>query len=254
MPRPSLKTARETRVRAKSAAKKVAEKVATGSQKKVTKADSSSVPTISHAINNASQTATSPLSRTSGNGAVSTSNTAVTVPGLIGFTPESVAGMLPQFNADSYLISDPLNPPDNLPQVTQSHFDKGMGIYEGSTRALKLVGAGFDLSRERFTVIGKQAKAFGSGIKAATALEQVKGDYLDYQSQLETTQQKGVTLEVSSAKTIIDRNVAVHSQSEMDEKLKQAETSADLSRQKTQEKQSQLSEFKKQLGAYLPAS
>ncbi len=252
MPRPSLKTASKTRkaARAKTAAKKVAEKVATGSQKKTTKADSSPVPTIS----NASQTATTPLVKTSGNGAVSSGNTVVTVPGLIGFTPESVAGMLPQFNADSYLISDPLNPPETLPQVTQVQFDKGMRIYEGSTRALNLIGAGLDLSRERFTAISKQAKAFGAGIKAATALEQVKGDYLDYQNQLETTQQKGVTLENSQAKTTNDRNVAIHSQTEMDEKLKQAQTSADLARQKTQEKQSQLSEFKKQLGEYIPAS
>jgi mannitol-specific phosphotransferase system IIBC component len=50
-------------------------------------------------------------------------------------------------------------------------------------------------------------------------------------------------------------NVAgLHSQTEMDEKLKQAQTSADLARQKTQEKQSQLSQFKKQLGEYIPAS
>jgi hypothetical protein len=129
-----------------------------------------------------------------------------------------------------------------------------MGVYEGVLRALKLTGTGFDVSRERFSTISKQAKAFGAGIKAATALEQVKGDYLDYQNQLETTQQKGVSLEVSQVKTATDRNVALHSQSEMDEKLKQAEIATDLSRQKTQEKQSQLSEFKKQLGAYLPAS
>ncbi len=101
MPRPSLKTARETRVRAKSAAKKVAEKVATGSQKKTTastssatQANSSPVPTWS----NFSKTDTTPLVRLSSNG-----TSVVTVPGLIGFTPESVAGMLPQFNADSYI-------------------------------------------------------------------------------------------------------------------------------------------------------
>jgi hypothetical protein len=46
-----------------------------------------------------------------------------------------------------------------------------MGIYEGTQRALKLTGAAFDTTRERFTTLGKQAKAFGAGVKAATEFE-----------------------------------------------------------------------------------
>jgi len=101
---------------------------------------------------------------------------------------------MPQFQESSYAISDPLNPPENLPQVTEAQFDKGMTIYEGTQRALKLTGAAFDTTHERFTVIGKQAKAFGAGIKAATEFEKVKGDYLDYQGQLENNEQKGISL------------------------------------------------------------
>jgi hypothetical protein len=135
---------------------------------------------------------------------------------------------MPQFSPESYQVSDPLNPPTSIPQVSQTDYDEREAIYQGGIRALKLTGLGFDLTREKFTVIGKQAKAFGTGIKTATALEAVKGDYLDYQSQVETTSQKSITLG-------------------MDEKLEQARIAADLAAQQTKEKQSGLDQFRKQL-------
>jgi transcription initiation factor IIF auxiliary subunit len=158
--------------------------------------------------------------------------------------------MMPQFQVNSYAISDPLNPPESLPQVSEAQFDKGMGIYEGTQRALKLTGAAFDTTRERFTVVGKQAKAYGAGIKAATEFEKVKGDYLDYQGQLETNEQKGISLGVSQHKTITDRTAAVHSTTSLDEKLKQAEIAAQLARVTTEDKQSKLDEYRKSLGQY----
>lgn len=109
------------------------------------------------------------------------------IPGLLTVTPDLVPGMMPPFQPNQYHISDPLNPPETLPIATQSQFDKGMKIYEGSTRALKLTGAALDLTREKFTVIGKHSKAFGTGIQAATEIEKVKGNYLDYLSQKEIT-------------------------------------------------------------------
>ncbi|MGJ5631217.1 hypothetical protein [Nostoc sp. CALU 1950] len=74
------------------------------------------------------------------------------IPGLLTVTPDLIPGMMPPFQPNQYHISDPLNPPETLPQATQSQLDKGMKIYEGSTRALKLTGAALDLTREKFTV------------------------------------------------------------------------------------------------------
>jgi hypothetical protein len=181
----------------------------------------------------------------------SNATTAVTLPGLpTNISPDRISGMLPQFNESAYQITDPLNPPETLPQATEAQFDKGMTIYEGTQRALKLTGAAFDVTRERFTTVGKQAKAFGAGVKAATEFERVKGDYLDYQNQLQTNEQKGITLDVSQHKTTSDRAKSVHDKVGLDERLEQARIAADLARATTQDKQSKLDEFRKSLGEY----
>jgi DNA-binding ferritin-like protein len=125
-----------------------------------------------------------------------------------------------------------------------------MTIYEGTQRALKLTGAAFDVTRERFTTLGKQAKAFGAGVKAATEFERVKGDYSDYQEQLQTNQQKDISLSISKHKTTTDRTAATHKTADMDEKLLQAEIAANLARATTKDKQNKLDEFKKSLGEY----
>lgn len=187
----------------------------------------------------------------------STSATSATVPidsripGLLTVTPDLVPGMMPPFQPNQYHISDPLNPPETLPQATQSQFDKGMKIYEGSTRALKLTGAALDLTREKFTVIGKHSKAFGAGIQAATEIEKVKGNYLDYLNQKEVTIQKSVALDVSQVKTIADTNISVYSKDELDQKLLQAQIKAEELRLRTVESQGNLASFKAQLGDYL---
>jgi len=229
MPRPSLSGSRKT------TAKAVAEKIA---GKKTTK----STTTVANKI----PVTSSPIVSSSSNSA----GFSTVVPGLVGITPDAVAGMMPQFQENTYAISDPLNPPESLLQVTESQFDKGMTIYEGTQRALKLTGAAFDTTRERFTVVGKQAKAFGAGIKAATEFEKVKGDFLDYQGQLETNEQKGISLGVSQHKTVTDRTAAVHTTTSLDEKLKQAEIAAQLARATTEDKQSKLDEYRKSLGQY----
>jgi len=225
MARPSLSGSRKT------TAKAVAEKIAGG--KKSTSAVVDKIPVASSPIVNSNNTSFSTV-----------------VPGLVGITPDAVVGMMPQFQENAYVIIDPLNPPESLPQLTEAVFAKGMGIYEGTQRALKLTGAAFDTTRERFTVVGKQAKAFGSGVKAATEFEKVKGDYLDYQGQLETNEQKGISLGVSQHKTVTDRTAAVHTTASLDEKLKQAEIAAELARASTQDKQNKLDEYRKSLGQY----
>jgi hypothetical protein len=113
MARPSLSGSRKT------TAKAVAEKIAGG--KKTTSAVADKIPVAS-----------SPIVSSSGTGF------STVVPGLAGITPDAVAGMMPQFQENSYAISDPLSPPESLPQVSEAQFDKGMTIYEGTQRALKI--------------------------------------------------------------------------------------------------------------------
>jgi hypothetical protein len=230
MARPSLSGSRKTT--AKAVAQKIAGKV--------------KAPKSTSKVADKIPVASSPIVSSSNNTGFST-----VVPGLVGITPDAVAGMMPQFQENSYAISDPLNPPESLPQVTEAVFDKGMTIYEGTQRALKLTGAAFDTTRERFTVVGKQAKAFGAGIKAATEFEKVKGDYIDYQGQLETNEQKGISLGVSKHKTTTDRTAATYDTTSMDEKLKQSELEAQLNQAKTADKQNKLDEFRKSLGQYV---
>jgi len=95
-----------------------------------------------------------------------------------------------------------------------------------------------------------KTKAFGAGVKAATEFERVKGDFLDYQNQLQTNEQKGVALDVSQHKTTSDRAKSVHDKVGLDERLEQARIAADLARATTQDKQNKLDEFRKSLGEY----
>jgi hypothetical protein len=226
MVRPRLSSARKTAV------KNVAQKIAGGSKTKATTATVEK-PVAKAAI------------------AFPTPAIAVNLPGLpSNISPDRISEMLPQFNESAYQITDPLNPSETLPQATEAQFDKGMTIYEGTQRALKLTGAAFDTTRERFTTLGKQAKAFGAGVKAATEFERVKGDFLDYQNQLQTNEQKGIALDVSQYKTTSDRAKSVYDKEGLDERLEQARISAELARATTQDKQSKLDEFKKSLGEY----
>jgi hypothetical protein len=178
----------------------------------------------------------------------SNKSVAITVPGLTPISPDQIASLLPSFNPDSYRIADPLSPPESLPQVGEADFEKGMTIYQGTQRALKLTGAAFDTTRERFVTIGKQVKAFGAGIQTATEFERTKGNYFDYLNQLETNEQKSINLDVSQHKTTADRSIAASNKTEIGEKQKQAEISAQKANDETAQKQAQLDEFRKQLG------
>ena len=242
MPRNTLKNA--SKARAKASAKKVASKITD-----TAKSASSSVSSIASKV---SSTATSVSNSVSGKAA--TNNSAITVPGLVGITPDKIAGMMPSFTESAYQITDPLNPPENISQASQAQFDKGMAVYEGAQRALKLTGAAFDTTRERFVTVGKQAKAFGAGVQSATEFEKVRGNYFDYLNQLEVNNQKATTLDVSQHKTVTDASKAVHDKAGMDERLKQSEISAEKARQETVKKQGELTEFQKQLGDYAKAS
>jgi hypothetical protein len=163
------------------------------------------------------------------------------------FTPDNIQGMLPQFDEGKYQITDSLNPPADIPQVSQQQFDKSEAIYQGGIRAIKLTGMGFDLAKERFVTLRKKVSAFGSGVKLATEVEKVKGDFLDYLNQGETNKQKNVALGVSQHKTTTDTQKAVYDVQSMDEKLEQSRIAAELAKAQTTEKLSGLQEFQKQL-------
>lgn len=222
----------------KKAAQKVAEKLAAGSGETTSSTAVINPPSITFPTTTSTTTSTGKITGT--------------IPGLPTLTPDQISGMLPKFDLSAYQITDPLNPPESLPQATEAQRDKGKVIYEGTQRALELTGYAFDTSRVAFTTLGKQAKAYGAGIQAATEIEKVKGNYLDYLTQTQTTEQKKIALDLSQTQTLTDSSKAVHKKTELNEKLKQAEIAADKAREETQQKQTQLAEFRQQLGEYLP--
>ena len=259
MPRPSLKTQAAKR-KALAEAKKATKTKTTPAKTKAPAAKTKTTPAKTKAP--AAKTKTTPAktkapaakSKTTGSQTTLTTpksnistRTTTLVPGLTTIDPSDISGMLPQFDASSYNINDPLKPPTNLPQISESEFDSFMNIYQGAIRALKLTGTAFDVTRERFTTEGKKAKAFGAGVKAATEFERVKGDYIDYLTQLETTTQKESGLSLAQKRTQFVLDSAVESESEMAEKLEIARLGAELARLQRQDKQSKLDEFRKQL-------
>jgi hypothetical protein len=179
--------------------------------------------------------------------AISTTQGAISVPGLTDFAPEKIEGMLPQFDDSKYQVADPLSPPESIPQLSQQAYEKTEGIYQGGIRALKATGLSFDLTKERFTTLKKKVSAFGSGVKLATEIERTKGDFLDYLNQGESNKQKNIALNVATHKTATDTQKAVYDVQSLDEKLEQAKIAADMATAQTQEKLSGLTEFQKQL-------
>lgn len=166
------------------------------------------------------------------------------IPGLIELTPDAIASAIPQFDPGAYAVADPLAPSADLPQVSEVDFDRGMKIYDGANRALDMTGAAMDLTAKRFAVTGKQAKAIGQGLKALTAIETTKGDFLDWQSAIESTKQKQTGLEVSRHQTSQGELAAVELKVELDERLEQAKVRAETARAKTQQALAQLDELK----------
>ncbi|NEQ65379.1 MAG: hypothetical protein F6K21_07760 [Symploca sp. SIO2D2] len=246
MPRPSIKSQAAKR-KALAEAKKATKTTKTTQAKTKTPAAKSKTTSAKTTKTRATKTTSSQTNLTTPKSNLSTTSTTTLVPGLTTIDPNDISGMLPQFEGANYNITDPLKPPSNLPQVSEADFDSGMSIYQGAIRALKLTGTAFDVTRERFTTEGKKAKAFGAGVKAATEFEKVKADYLDYQTQLETNTQKESGLSLAQKRTQFVLDMAVESETEMDEKLESAKVGAEIAKLQRQDKQSKLDEFKKQL-------
>jgi hypothetical protein len=175
----------------------------------------------------------------------------VNVPGLFEMSEQSIPSMLPPFNPNAYSVSDPLNPPDSIPQATGAQFERGKRIYEGGIRALQLTGLAMDLTREKFVVIGKQAKAVGAGFNALTDQEKAKGSYLDWKSSLEATQQKGINYQVATYTTAQEIAALPFVKIQLDEALAQQQAKAQFAQAKTAEALGKLGEFKASIGKYL---
>ncbi|NJL19759.1 MAG: hypothetical protein HC895_01375 [Leptolyngbyaceae cyanobacterium SM1_3_5] len=178
---------------------------------------------------------------------------AVVVPGLYAMNEASIPQMMPQFDPAPYQVTDPLNPPETIPQLTVAEFERNKNIYEGGIRALQSTGLAMDLSRERFTVIGKQAKAIGAGFNALNEQEKAKGSLLDFYTQQELTQQKGLRYQLSTHQTQTETEAFPHAIVQLDEALEQQRIKAELATAKREEAANSLTTFQESLGKFLPA-
>ena len=174
----------------------------------------------------------------------------VAIPGLFQMTEQSLPSMIPKYDPNAFTVADPLNPSDTMPTVTMEQFEKGKGIYEGGIRALQLHGLAFDLTREKFNVVGKEAKAFTAGFSALTEQEKAKGAYLGYQAQTQVTQQQGMNYQAESYRTVRESEALPHLKTQLDETLKQQQLKAQMAQAKTSEMLDKLTAFQKAIGQY----
>lgn len=175
----------------------------------------------------------------------------LSVPGLPAFSPETSKSMIPQFKESEFVIKDPLNP--QLPTVTIAQYDIASENYKGANRALDIYGMSFDTTSKMFSVIGKRAKAVGSGIDAATETEKTRHSFVNYQHQLQTNQQAAIALDVTAHKTAIDAQTAVFTKTLMDYSLEEAETKTRLTLDKLTETKGKAALFRESLGKYIEA-
>ena len=217
---------------------------------RLSSASKKAASTVASKISNNGSSPTSSTNAVANSSAIANSQTSISIPGLMEFTPDNIQGMLPQFDEGSYQVTDPLNPPE-IPQVSQQQYDKSEGTYQGGIRALKLTGMAFDLTKERLTTLRKKVSAFGSGVKLSTEIEKVKTDFFDYLNQGETNKQKSIAYSVATHKTSTDGQKAVFDTQTIDEKLEQSRIAADLAKAQTQERLSGLLEFQKQLSGQI---
>jgi hypothetical protein len=114
---------------------------------RLSSASKKAASTVASKISNNGSSPTSSTNAVANSSAIANSQTSISIPGLMEFTPDNIQGMLPQFDEGSYQVNDPLNPPESMPQVSQQQYDKSEGIYQGGIRALKLTGMAFDLTK-----------------------------------------------------------------------------------------------------------
>lgn len=158
---------------------------------------------------------------------------------------------VPQFDPTRFDVTDPLNPSESMPRATDKQLTQGTRIYSESTNALKLYQQAYDLSREKFVTIGKHSRSLGSGVSAAIDTEKVRGQVLDYLSQKESTNQKGLSLGTAINTTSANQKLAEFDQANLQQRLEQAAIKSENERLKTLQEQGKLAEFKQLLGEYV---
>jgi len=168
--------------------------------------------------------------------------------GIDNVTPEMVVKVLPSFNPDNYTVSNPLLPPQDLPQVNELDFESGMSTYQGAIRALKLTGQAFDLTGERYVTEGKKAKAYGAGLDAGIEFEKAKAKLYKYHTQVENTEQAESYYNLAVKRTgVVDKNNE-YAGTELDENLEKARVKSEVAKLQRQSAESKLSELQKQFG------
>lgn len=172
-----------------------------------------------------------------------------TVPGLMDFTPDKIEAELPKYDDSKFKVDDALNPSESIPQITKEQSERNTSIYEGGIRAVKSYGLAFDLTKERFITSRKKVGAIGAGVKLATEIRKVQGDYIDFLSIGEANNQKLIGLGVAQHKTITDTQKAQYDMQTLDEGLEQSRLKAEDAATKTLEAANKLTEFQKQLSS-----
>jgi len=169
-------------------------------------------------------------------------------PGVDTITPDTVSASLPQFNPSDYEISNPLQPPQSLPQVSELDFESGMSTYQGAVRALKLTGIAFDVVGERYVTEGKKAKAYGAGLDAGIEFEKVKAKHYKYLTQVENTTQAESNYGLAVKRTGVVEQTNQYAESELEETLEKSRIKAATAKLQRQSAENKLAELQKQLG------
>ncbi|MBE9040998.1 hypothetical protein IQ235_09420 [Oscillatoriales cyanobacterium LEGE 11467] len=164
----------------------------------------------------------------------------LTVNGLSDLTPDNVSESVPAFEPTNYNISDPLAPSESMPRVTDEQHDRNRLIYKETQNALDSVGLAMDTSKKRFETIGKQAKAIGAGIDAATTINETKGKAVKYRTSEELLEQEFLKLDIAGRQTTTATQVRDYAYTSLDEDIEQARIRSEIAAAKSNKLESDL--------------
>ncbi|WP_414579302.1 hypothetical protein [Anabaena sp. CCY 9402-a] len=170
--------------------------------------------------------------------------------GLPDIDVNAIAARLPKH--DALVIEDPLNPPENSPRQTDAQRQHTKVVYSEIINARESIGDANKAIKADFDARKEGIKAFGAGVQLATEVEKVRGNLMDYSSQIEQNKQKYVGLAVNQYKTAIEVERAVFQKIDLDAKLQDDQLKAELSVEKVKKSRMLLDDFKKQLGESKP--
>lgn len=164
----------------------------------------------------------------------------LTIQGLSDMTPDTVHESMPTYSPTDYNISDPLAPNPNLPRVTEEQFEQNKIIYKETQNALDSVGMAMDTTKKRFDVVGKQARAIGAGIDAATVINETKGKVVKYRTSEELLEQEFLKLDIAGRQTTTATQVRDYTYTSLDEDIEQARLRSEIAAAKSNKLESDL--------------